>query len=53
MRSTNMVHKINGDYISTIKDRKQEVTCMTCHCGKVIPDVPVVTGESQPPLPEH
>jgi hypothetical protein len=46
-----MVHKINGDYVSTIKDRKQEVTCMTCHRGKVIPDVPVVSGESQPQPP--
>jgi len=42
-----MVHKINGDYISTIKDRKQDVTCMTCHRGKVIPEVPVVNGEAQ------
>ncbi len=37
-----MVKKINGDYVSTIKDRKQDVTCMTCHRGKVIPEVPAI-----------
>ena len=42
-----MTQKINADYVSTIKDRKQDVTCMTCHRGKVIPDVPVVSGEAQ------
>jgi len=46
-----MVRRINSDYVSTIKDRKQDVTCMTCHRGKVIPDVPVVSGEGQPPAP--
>jgi Photosynthetic reaction centre cytochrome C subunit len=44
-----MTRRINSDYVSTIKDRKQDVTCMTCHRGKVIPDVPVVTGEQTPP----
>jgi hypothetical protein len=49
-----MVRKINGDYVSTIKDRKQDVTCMTCHRGKVIPEVPVVTIEPPPAPPaEH
>ena len=43
-----MVHKINADYVSTIKDRKQDVTCNTCHRGKVIPEVPVISGEAQP-----
>lgn len=50
-----MVRKINSDYVSTIKDRKQDVTCNTCHRGHVIPDVPVVSGESQQqaPPPPH
>jgi len=46
-----MVRKINDDYVSTIKDRKQDVTCMTCHRGKVIPEVPVVNGEAQQQAP--
>lgn len=48
-----MVHKINSDYVSTIKDRKQDVTCMTCHRGKEIPEVPVISGESQAPPAQH
>jgi len=48
-----MVRKINSDYVSTIKDRKQDVTCMTCHRGKEIPDVPVVNVESNPPAQQH
>lgn len=48
-----MVRKINSDYVSTIKDRKQDVTCMTCHRGKEIPEVPVVSGESNPPAAQH
>ncbi|HEY4640170.1 MAG TPA: c-type cytochrome [Thermoanaerobaculia bacterium] len=43
-----MVHDVNSNYVSQIKDRKQDVTCMTCHRGKVIPEVPVVSGEAQP-----
>ncbi|SRR5581483_2624960 len=43
-----MVKKINGDYISTIKDRKQDVVCMTCHRGKVIPEVPAINLDEQP-----
>lgn len=48
-----MVRKINGDYVSTIKDRKQDVTCMTCHRGRVIPEVPVISLEPPAPAPPH
>lgn len=40
-----MVRAINGDYVSKVKDREVDVTCMTCHRGSPVPQVPVVTGE--------
>jgi hypothetical protein len=50
-----MTRTINGDYINKIHDRKQDVTCMTCHRGKAVPEVPVVSGEANqtPPPAAH
>jgi hypothetical protein len=40
-----MVRAINSDYISKVKDREIDVTCMTCHRGSPVPQVPVITLE--------
>jgi Photosynthetic reaction centre cytochrome C subunit len=42
-----MVRTDNADFVGQIKDRKQDVTCMTCHRGKAVPEVPVISGEAE------